>query len=75
MVYASLGTIQNRQLGMFATIAAACADLDVQLVIALGGGSRPEELPPLPGSPLVVAEAPQLELLARAALTITHAGT
>jgi zeaxanthin glucosyltransferase len=74
LIYASMGTIQNRQLGMFQTIAAACQQLDAQLVIALGGGCRPEALPPLPGSPLVVGYAPQLELLQRAALTITHAG-
>lgn len=74
LIYASMGTIQNRQLGLFETIAAACSRLDAQLVMALGGGSRPEDLPPLPGSPLVVGFAPQLELLQRAALTITHAG-
>ncbi|MFM7360447.1 MAG: glycosyltransferase [Cyanobium sp.] len=74
LIYASLGTIQNRLLGLFETIAAACRDLDVQLVIALGGGCVPEDLPPLPGDPLVVGFAPQLELLRRAALTITHAG-
>jgi len=74
LIYASLGTIQNRQLGMFETIAAACRTLDAQLVIALGGGCAPEALPALPGAPLVVGFAPQLELLQRAALTITHAG-
>jgi zeaxanthin glucosyltransferase len=74
LIYASLGTIQNRQLGMFETIAAACRTLDAQLVIALGGGCAPEALPPLPGAPLVVGFAPQLQLLQRAALTITHAG-
>ncbi|MCP9848981.1 glycosyltransferase [Cyanobium sp. Morenito 9A2] len=74
LIYASLGTIQNQQLGLFATIAEACRHLDAQLVIALGGGSTPEALPPLPGAPLVVGFAPQLELLSRAALTITHAG-
>lgn len=74
LIYASLGTIQNRQLGMFETIAAACRTLDAQLVIALGGGCAPEALPALPGAPLVVGFAPQLQLLQRAALTITHAG-
>ena len=34
----------------------------------------PEALGELPGSPLVVDFAPQLELLGRAVLTITHAG-
>ena len=40
----------------------------------MGGGSSASALPPLPGAPLVVDFAPQLELLQRAALTITHAG-
>ncbi|MFN9618148.1 MAG: glycosyltransferase [Synechococcaceae cyanobacterium] len=74
LIYASLGTLQNRQLGLFATIAAACHNLDAQLVIGLGGGCAPEDLPPLAGSPLVVGYAPQLALLQRAVLTITHAG-
>lgn len=74
LIYASLGTVQNQLLGTFQTIAEACQDLDTQLVMALGGGSTPEALPALPGSPLVVGFAPQLELLQRATLTITHAG-
>ena len=74
LIYASLGTIQNQQLELFTRIAAACAHLDAQLVIALGGGSSVESLPPLPGNPVVVDFAPQLALLQRAALTITHAG-
>jgi zeaxanthin glucosyltransferase len=74
LIYASLGTIQNKQLDLFVRIAEACRHLDAQLVIALGGGSSPEALPPLPCDPLVVGFAPQLELLQRAALTITHAG-
>ena len=39
LIYASLGTIQNQQLEVFARIAEACSHLDAQLVIALGGGS------------------------------------
>lgn len=74
LVYASLGTIQNRQRDLFVTLAEACRDLDVQLVISLGGGGDPEDLPPLPGSPLVVGRAPQLALLQRAALTICPGG-
>jgi MGT family glycosyltransferase len=74
LIYASLGTIQNQQLEVFARIAEACSHLNAQLVIALGGGSSASALPPLPGRPVVVDFAPQLELLQRAALTITHAG-
>lgn len=73
LIYASMGTLQNRALEIFHYIAEACVGLEVQLVIALGGGS-PELLQRLPGEPLVVGYAPQLELLKKATLTITHAG-
>jgi MGT family glycosyltransferase len=74
LVYASLGTLQNRLHGYFHAIAAACASLPFQLVLSLGGSAEPESLGPLPGDPLVVRFAPQLELIPRAALVITHAG-
>ncbi len=73
LIYASMGTLQNQQQKIFQAIAAACANLDVQLVISLGGASN-FCLPELPGKPLVVQYAPQLELLQKATLTITHAG-
>lgn len=74
LIYASLGTIQNRLIGVFQQIAEACMGLDAQLVISLGGSAKPESLPELVGSPLVVEYAPQLDLLQKAALTITHGG-
>ncbi|MBD3883615.1 glycosyltransferase [Phormidium tenue FACHB-886] len=74
LIYASLGSIQNTKQGIFQCIAAACAGLDVQLVLAHGGGMSPEAVRQLPGSPLVVEYAPQLEVLAKASLTITHGG-
>jgi len=74
LVYASMGTLQNRQDFIFGVIAEACAGLDVQLVLSLGGGQKPENLGTLAGTPIVVEFAPQLELLKRAALCITHAG-
>ena len=74
LIYASMGTVQNRLLEVFQTIASACEGLDAQLVISLGGGATPESLPKLPGNPIVVGYAPQLELLQKATLTITHAG-
>jgi zeaxanthin glucosyltransferase len=74
LVYASLGTLQNGSETLFRSIAAACANLDVRLVISLGGGRDPEQLGPLAGDPLVVRYAPQLEIVKRAAVVITHAG-
>lgn len=74
LVYASMGTIQNQLLPVFEAVAAACVGLDVQLVISLGGGMSLEAMSTLPGDPMVVRYAPQLEVLKRASLTITHAG-
>ena len=53
--------------------AAACEGIAVQLVISLGGAER-SAAANLPGRPLVVSYAPQLELLEKATLVITHAG-
>ena len=36
LIYASMGTLQNRQKPIFETIAAACAGLDAQLRLSLG---------------------------------------
>jgi len=74
LVYASMGTLQNRVLGTFRMIAEACVGLDLQLVISLGGGQDPALLADLPGDPIVVGYAPQLDLIRQAALTISHGG-
>ncbi|MBN9522904.1 MGT family glycosyltransferase [bacterium] len=74
LVYASMGTLQNGVLRTFRMIAEACAGPDLQLVISLGGGQDPSLLGGLPGDPIVVGYAPQLDLLRLATLTITHGG-
>jgi MGT family glycosyltransferase len=74
LVYASLGTLQNRRWPVFNVFAQACAGLDVQLVITHGGGLTEAEAQSFPGNPIVVSYAPQQEVLSRAALTLTHAG-
>jgi zeaxanthin glucosyltransferase len=74
LVYASLGTLQNGSEDIFRIIADACAGLDAQLLISLGGGLDPERLGILSGDPMIVEYAPQLEIVKRAAAVITHAG-
>ncbi len=74
LIYASMGTLQNRLKYVFSYIAEACTGLDAQLIISLGGALEPEAIGNLPGNPLVVKYAPQLELLQKASLTITHSG-
>lgn len=74
LIYASLGTTRNVQPFVYRMIAEACRDLDAQLVISLGGRFDSELFANMPGSPLVVRYAPQLEILKLAAIVITHAG-
>jgi UDP:flavonoid glycosyltransferase YjiC (YdhE family) len=44
LIYASMGTLQNRSQQIFTMIAEACLGLDAQLVISLGGSSSPNSL-------------------------------
>jgi zeaxanthin glucosyltransferase len=74
LIYASMGTLQNGLGWVFRRIAEACDGLNAQLVISLGGNMDPLQFSDLPGDPIVVRFAPQLELLQRAVLSITHAG-
>jgi MGT family glycosyltransferase len=75
LIYVAVGTIIGAKPAIFRCIAQACAEMNVQLVIALGGAMKRELLGELPCRPIVVDFAPQLEILKRAALCITHAGT
>lgn len=74
VIYASLGTTRNIHSSIFRMIAEACCESDAQLIISLGGRLDPEDYCNLPGCPLVVGFAPQLDLLKIASVVITHAG-
>ncbi len=81
LIFASLGTVPDPfNLPILKKILAACAGVDAQLVLALGkwvdhkGPCIRERLGKIPGDPLIVDFAPQIELLEKAALAITHAG-
>jgi zeaxanthin glucosyltransferase len=75
LVYASMGTVRNDSRHTFEVIAQACAPLDVQLVISLGGMLlTPADLPELPGNPIVTHYAPQVQILRKASLAVTHGG-
>ena len=80
LIFASLGTVPHpANVPVFRKIAEACIGVDAQLVLALGkwneaGEKVQETLGRLPGEHVVVDFAPQLRLLDRAALLITHAG-
>jgi zeaxanthin glucosyltransferase len=74
LIYASLGTTSRIRPAILRMIAQACSSFDAQLVISTGGHSLPGEFESLPGDPVIVCYVPQLELLERADLVITHAG-
>ncbi len=73
LVYASLGTLANRLTHVFRAILDGLANEAVQVVVALGRRDATWELPTPPNA-LVVGYAPQLDLIERASLVITHAG-
>jgi zeaxanthin glucosyltransferase len=74
IVYATFGTTRNAQEPVLRMISEACQDLDLQLVISLGNRFEPQKFSGLPGNPLIVKFAPQLDLLKIAQLVITHGG-
>ncbi len=81
LIFASLGTIVDAtNPPVFRKILAACGGLDAQLVLALGNwhgehGSAAGATRALPDNALIVDFAPQMALLDRAALLITHGGS
>lgn len=74
LIYASMGTLQNGLDGVYRIIADAVSGLKCQLVLRVGGAIARHSLDNLPPGTIVCYDAPQLELLKRAALCITHAG-
>src|SRR3984957_19829464 len=70
-----MGTVQNGNAEVFRTIVAAVAKHKAaQLVFSIGSVLRPEQIGPVPQNAIVVNHAPQLELLKKASVCITHAG-
>lgn len=75
LIYASMGTIMNGRSDVFRAIAAGVAKhKDTQLVLSIGDRLNPKEIGPVPSNAIVVNHAPQLELLKRTSVCITHAG-
>ena len=75
LIYASLGTLSNGLTWVYQAILGAAGALpEVQVVFSIGTNVSAEALGPVPSNTILVPKAPQLELLKRAALCITHAG-
>ncbi len=74
LIYASMGTLQNGAERIFEAIVAAAQAPGRQLVLSIGKNLDTEKIGTLSANTIVVPSAPQLELLKRASLCITHAG-
>jgi zeaxanthin glucosyltransferase len=75
LIYASMGTILNGRADVFRTIVTGVAKhAGTQLVLAIGDQLDTKEIGPVPSNAIVVNRAPQLELLKRTSVCITHAG-
>src|SRR5215469_14464445 len=75
LIYASLGTLVNGRTNVYEKILEAVSEFpDMQVVLSVGKNLNPGDLRAIPSNTIVVRVAPQLQLLKRAALCITHAG-
>ncbi len=75
LIYASMGTLQNGLESVFSSIAEAVGRRPgMQLVLSIGPTLDPQQVQSLQANSIVVSDAPQVELLRRSALCITHAG-
>jgi zeaxanthin glucosyltransferase len=75
LVYASMGTILNGRVDVFRAIVSALAkNKGLQLVLSVGDQLDLRQIGPAPSNAIIVQRAPQLELLKRATVCITHAG-
>jgi MGT family glycosyltransferase len=73
VLYVSLGTVFKADPKLLRSVAKALAPLGGTVVVATGQAD-PAALEPLPDNVLVRRSVPQLDLLARAAMFVTHGG-
>jgi zeaxanthin glucosyltransferase len=75
LIFASLGTLVNGLEYVYRIILDAVRTLPgVQVVLSVGYNVDFDDLGPIPSNTIAVSSAPQIELLKRASLCITHAG-
>ncbi|WP_162909269.1 macrolide family glycosyltransferase [Aggregatilinea lenta] len=74
LVYISLGTIANRQPDFYRACFAALGGQPVQVVLSVGPATDIPALGAIPANFIVRPVVPQLEILRRAAVFVTHGG-
>jgi MGT family glycosyltransferase len=73
-IYISLGTIFNQQYDFYQQCLQAFADSDHQVILSIGRDTSIEQLATIPKNFIVRRFVPQLDILQRASLFITHGG-
>jgi MGT family glycosyltransferase len=74
IIYISLGTVFNQDLAFYRSCFQAFAGLDAHVVMSIGKKIAPGDLGPIPVNFTVRGVVPQLAVLRRASLFITHGG-
>lgn len=74
LVYISLGTVHATHTAFFQTCFAAFAEHPLRFVLSVGHQTKIDNLGPIPPNFVVRAAVPQLEILQRAQVFITHGG-
>ncbi|MBT2575312.1 glycosyl transferase family 1 [Bacillus sp. ISL-51] len=74
VLFISMGTIFNNQKELFNQCLKACRDYEGKVVMSIGKHLDPAELDEIPPHVIVKPYVPQLEILKRADLFITHGG-
>lgn len=74
LVYVSLGTLFNDALPFYRTCFEALSGVDAQIVLSVGGRISLESLGTAPANILVRTHVPQVELLTKTTVFVTHGG-
>ena len=74
LIYISLGTINNENLDFYKACFAALSDYPAQVLLAAGKRTNLADLEPIPENFFVRNFVPQLQVLERADLFVTHGG-
>ncbi|MCO4850514.1 macrolide family glycosyltransferase [Bacillus vallismortis] len=74
VLFISMGTIFNNQKHFFNQCLEVCKDFDGKVVLSIGKHMKSSELNDIPENFIVRPYVPQLEILKRASLFVTHGG-
>lgn len=74
MIYISIGTVNNDNLSFYQLCINTFRDTPYQIILSLGHRFTDADLPPIPENIVVRNHIPQLEILQKADIFISHAG-